>query len=83
MLAYTHDFPVARLVVELIRSHLTLKLMKYPLWLLMKKTTTLMLAVMALLSACDNNPPPPTSEANVSINEWFDERYEEELQFRQ
>ena len=47
----------------------------------MKKTTTLMLAVTALLSACDNNPPPPTSEANVSINEWFDERYEEELQF--
>ena len=47
----------------------------------MKKTTTLMLAVMALLSACDNNPPPPTSEANVSINEWFDARYEEELLF--
>ena len=46
----------------------------------MKNTTTLMLVMTALLGACDNNPPT-TSPKHVSINEWFDARYEEELQF--
>ena len=84
LLAYTAHLTVARLVVELYplpQSFLPTPQKNLTMTRTMKNTTTLMLVMTALLGACDNNPPTTESKTTVSINEWFDARYEEELQF--
>jgi uncharacterized protein (DUF885 family) len=50
-------------------------------------TTLLTFLIAVIVSGCDNNPTPASPEAGavpeaqLAINEWFDARYEEELQF--
>ena len=50
-------------------------------------TTLLTFLIAVFVSGCDNNPTPTSPEAGavpeaqLAINEWFDARYEEELQF--
>lgn len=50
-------------------------------------TTLLTFLIAVIISGCDNNPTPANPEADavpeaqLAINEWFDARYEEELQF--
>lgn len=50
-------------------------------------TTLLSFLIAVIISGCSNNPTPANPEADavpeaqLAINEWFDARYEEELQF--
>ena len=54
---------------------------------LIHNKTLLTVILIGLLSGCDSNTKPAptasqaTAAAGLSLNQWFDARYEEELQF--